>query len=159
MCNQIILLNIAVEIVNVTQRRVARQVTLLNNINMIKLKKIQRPNPQKPTDPHKFYVTAENGGEITLEEMSQLISEKCTLTETDVLAALSALMLEMTKHLMNGKIVRFGTFGSFQLALSSSGVESETETTRLQVKGVRVKFRPGRRIAESLQTVKYTLSV
>ncbi len=126
---------------------------------MIKLKKIQRPNPQKPTDPHKFYVTAENGGEITLEEMSQLISEKCTLTETDVLAALSALMLEMTKHLMHGKIVRFGTFGSFQLALSSSGVESEAETTRLQVTGARVKFRPGRRIADSLQGLKYTLSV
>ncbi len=127
-------------------------------IKMIKLKKIQRPNPQKPTDPHKFYVTSENAGEITLDEMSQLISEKCTLTETDVLAALNALMLEMTKHLMDGKIVRFGTFGSFQLALSSSGVESETDASRLLIKGARVRFRPGRRIADSLRNLKYTLT-
>ena len=125
---------------------------------MIKLKKIQRPNPQSPTDPHKFYVTSENGGEITLDEISQLISEKCTLTETDVLAALNALMLEMTKHLMDGKIVRFGTFGSFQLALSSSGVSTEVETSRLQVTKARVRFRPGRRIADSLRNLKYTLS-
>lgn len=127
-------------------------------IKMIKLKKIQRPNPQKPTDPHKFYVTSEKAGEISLEEMSQLISEKCTLTETDVLAALSALMLEMTKHLMDGKIVRFGTFGSFQLALSSNGVESETDASRLLIKGARVRFRPGRRIADSLRNLKFTLT-
>ena len=126
---------------------------------MIKLKKIQRPNPLKPSEPHKFYVTAEKAGDITLEEMSQLISERCTLTETDVLAGLNALMLEMTKQLMDGKIVRFGTFGTFQLALNSSGVETEEETTRLQVKGVRVRFRPGRRIADSLRNLKYTLSV
>lgn len=126
---------------------------------MIKLKKIQRPNPQKPTDPHKYYVTSENAGEITLDEMSQLISEKCTLTETDVLAALNALMLQMTKHLMDGKIVRFGTFGSFQLALSSSGVDSEAETSRLQIKRAHVRFRPGQRIVSSLRNLKYTLSV
>lgn len=126
---------------------------------MIKLKKIQRPNPLKPTDPHKFYVTAEKVGDITLEEMSQLISERCTLTETDILAGLNALMLEMTKQLMAGKIVRFGTFGTFQLALNSSGVETDKETTRLQVKGARVRFRPGRRVVESLRNLKYTLSV
>jgi predicted histone-like DNA-binding protein len=125
---------------------------------MIKLKKIQRPNPQSPSDPHKFYVTTENNGDITLEEMSILISEKCTLTETDVVAALNALMLEMTTHLMDGKIVRFGTFGSFQLALSSSGVASEGEASRLQVKGTRVRFRPGRRIEDSLRNLKFTLS-
>lgn len=125
---------------------------------MIKLKKIQRPNPQHRDDPHKFYVTSENSGEITLEEMSQLISEKCTLTETDVLAALNALMLQMTTHLMDGKIIRFGTFGSFQLALNSNGVATEEETTRLQVKRARVRFRPGRRIADSLRNLKYTLT-
>ena len=125
---------------------------------MIKLKKIQRPNPQSPSEPHKFYVTTENNGDITLEEMSILISEKCTLTETDVVAALNALMLEMTTHLMDGKIVRFGTFGSFQLALSSSGVASEGEASRLQVKGASVRFRPGRRIADSLRNLKFTLS-
>ena len=125
---------------------------------MIKLKKSQRPNPQKPSDPRKFYVTSENAGDITLDEMSLLISEKCTLTETDVLAALNALMLEMTKHLMDGKIVRFGTFGSFQLALSSSGVLAETDASRLQIKGARVRFRPGRRIADCLRNLKFTLT-
>jgi nucleoid DNA-binding protein len=52
--------------------------------------------------------------------MSEEISDRCTLTETDVLAALNALQREMIKNLLEGKIVRFGTFGSFQLGLSSN---------------------------------------
>lgn len=124
---------------------------------MIKLRTVQRINPQDSAAPKKYYVSTQSAGEITLEEMSELISEKCTLTETDVLAALNALTKEMTTHLMDGKIVRFGTFGSFQLGLNSSGVATEEETSRLQVKGVRVKFRPGRRIEDNLLRLKYSL--
>ena len=90
-----------------------------------------------------------------MEKMSELISEKCTLRETDVMAALTK---EMTTHLMVGKIVRFGTFGSFQLGISSSGVDTEAEASRLQVTSTRVKFRPGRRIEDSLLQLKYTLT-
>jgi len=125
---------------------------------MINLKTVQRVNPLDTGAPKKYYVSTQSAGEVTLEEMSELISEKCTLTETDVLAALNALTKEMTTHLMNGKIVRFGTFGSFQLGLSSIGVDTEEETSRLQVKGVRVRFRPGRRIEDSLLRLKYSLT-
>ena len=125
--------------------------------NMIKLKTVQRPNPSDASANRKFYVSAKNAGEITLEEMSENISDRCTLTDTDVLAALSALQREMTKNLMNGKIVRFGTFGSFQLSLNSSGVEKVDDASLHQVKGVRVRFRPGTRIQENLRNLKYTM--
>jgi len=71
---------------------------------------------------------------------------------------LSALQREMTKNLMEGKIVRFGTFGSFQLSLNSSGVEKVDDTSQSQVKGVRVRFRPGARIQDNLRNLKYTLT-
>jgi predicted histone-like DNA-binding protein len=90
--------------------------------------------------------------------MSELISEKCTLTETDVLAVLSALTREMSTHLMDGKIIRFGNFGSFQLSLSSAGVETAAEASRTQVKGARVRFRPGARIQAGLKQLKYSLT-
>jgi len=125
---------------------------------MIKLKTVQRKNPLNKTAAEKYYVSTQSTGEVTLEQMSEMISEKCTLTETDVLAALTALTKEMTVHLMEGKIVRFGTFGSFQLGISSTGVETEAETSRSQVTSTRVKFRPGRRIEDSLLKIKYTLA-
>ncbi len=125
---------------------------------MIKLKTIQRPNPKDLTAERNYYVSAKNSAEISLEEMSENTSDRCTLTETDVLAALSALQREMTKNMMEGKIVRFGTFGSFQLSLNSSGVEKITDAIQRQVKGVRVRFRPGTRIQENLRNLKYTLT-
>ena len=125
---------------------------------MIKLKTIQRPNTKDLTAERNYYVSAKNEGEISLEEMSENISDRCTLTETDVLAALSALQREMTKNMMAGKIVRFGTFGSFQLTLNSRGVEKITDASQSQVKGVRVRFRPGTRIQENLRNLKYTLT-
>ena len=115
-------------------------------------------NPLDKTAAQKYYVSTQSAGEVTLEKMSELISEKCTLTETDVLAALTALSKEMTTHLMDGKIVRFGTFGSFQLGISSTGVDTEAEASRSQVTATRVKFRPGRRIEDSLLQLKYTLT-
>jgi predicted histone-like DNA-binding protein len=124
---------------------------------MIKLKTVQRPNPKDATAARKFYVSTQSAGDVTLEEMSEEISDRCTLTETDVLAALSALQREMIKNLLAGKIVRFGTFGSFQLSLSSKGVETADDASQSQVRAARVRFRPGMRIQDNLKLLKYTL--
>ena len=124
---------------------------------MIKLRTVQRPNPKDATAARKYYVSTQSEGDITLEMMSENISDRCTLTETDVLAALSALQREMIKNLMDGKIVRFGTFGSFQLSLSSEGVETLDMTTKSQVRGLHVRFRPGMQVQEKLKNVKYSL--
>ena len=68
---------------------------------MIVLNKIQRPNPLDKDAPKKFYVSASSTGSVDLEEMSVNISERCTITEPDVLAVVSALTSEMTKQLMD----------------------------------------------------------
>lgn len=125
---------------------------------MIHLTKVQRPNPKDASAKRKFYVSTKSAGDVTIEEMSEEISDRCTLTETDVLAALNALQREMIKNLLEGKIVRFGTFGSFQLALSSSGVENADEASFHQVRLARVRFRPGMRIQDNLKLLKYTLA-
>jgi predicted histone-like DNA-binding protein len=125
---------------------------------MIKLKSIQRPNPKDATAARKFYVSTQSAGTVTLEEMADEISDRCTLTETDLVAALNALQREMIKNLLGGKIVRFGTFGSFQLALSSTGVDTVASASQSQVRSARVRFRPGMRIQDNLKLLKYTLT-
>jgi len=125
---------------------------------MIGLKAVQRPNPRDLSAPRKFYVSTQSAGEVTLEDMSELISEKCTLTETDVLAVLTALTKEMSTNIMQGKIVRFGNFGSFQLSLNSTGVEKAEDVSRMQVRSTSVRFRPGQRIQTSLRNLKYSFA-
>ncbi len=79
----------------------------------IRLSIIQHPNPLDKTVTRKYDVSTQSAGEVDLEKMSELISEKCTLTETDVLAVLTAMTNEMSGNLTEGKIVSFGTFCLF----------------------------------------------
>jgi nucleoid DNA-binding protein len=57
--------------------------------------------------------------------------------------------------LSNGEIVRFGDFGSFQVALTSEGAETEAKFNASLIKGGKVAFRPGIDLKEMLATLKY----
>jgi predicted histone-like DNA-binding protein len=73
-----------------------------------------------------------------------------------VLAVLNDLTKVLRKHLDNGVIVRFGDFGSFQVAITSEGAETENKFHHSMIKGGKVTFRPGIDLKEMLATLKYT---
>lgn len=125
---------------------------------MIYLKTVQKTNPNDREAPAKYYVTAPGQGDVDLDKIAARISEKCTLTEPDVHAVLHALTIEMTDLLSEGKIIRMGTFGSFQLGVKSHGVDTEEEISRHQVKAVNVRFRPGRRIKNALSSLRFSVA-
>jgi nucleoid DNA-binding protein len=77
-----------------------------------------------PTAPKKFYAQAKSSGELTLKKLGKAISEdSTTVSDTDVLAVLNDLTKVLKRHLENGEIVRFGDFGTFQIAVSSESAE------------------------------------
>lgn len=122
----------------------------------VKYNVVGRKNPQKPSEPAKFYANAKADGEIGLKEISKEISEgSTTVSDTDVLAVLNEFTKLMRKHLSNGKIVKFGDFGNFQVTLTSSGVESEDKFSASLIKSNKIAFRPGADLREMLATVKY----
>ena len=57
---------------------------------------------------------------------------------------------------MNGAIVRFGDFGSFQIALTSEGAETEAKFHQSLIKNPKITFRPGVDLKEMLATLTYT---
>nr|WP_231552354.1 hypothetical protein [Capnocytophaga canimorsus] len=61
----------------------------------------------------------------------------------------------LIKHLSNGEIVKFGDFGSFQITITSEGVDDEKKFTAANIKGNKIQFRPGTDLKEMLATVKY----
>jgi predicted histone-like DNA-binding protein len=83
---------------------------------------VERGNPGKPEAPKKFYAQAKSIGALTLRKLSREIAEgSTTVSDTDVLAVLNDLTKVLKRHLDNGEIVRFGDFGTFQVALTSDG--------------------------------------
>lgn len=122
----------------------------------VKFKVVEKGNPSKPSDPKKFYASANADGEVTFRSLSKQIAQgSTTVSDTDVLAVLNDLNKALVLHLADGKIVRFGDFGSFQIALSSDGTETSEKFNSSKIKGAKIHFRPGIDLKEMLKTVRY----
>ena len=116
----------------------------------------QKGNPGDQTAPKKFYAQAKAREELTFRKLSKEIAEgSTTVSDTDVLAVLNDLTKVLKRHLSNGEIVRFGDFGTFQVALTSSGAETAEKFNATLIKGSKVTFRPGVDLKEMLATLKF----
>jgi len=119
---------------------------------------VSRFNPVKPEEPNKIYAQAKASGEVSLHQLAKEISKISTVNPADTIAVLVALVDKMSEKLADGRIVRLGDFGSFQLAVSSSAAESVEKFSARLIKGCRIVFRPGDGFRRMLSTLKYTKS-
>ncbi|GAK37579.1 DNA-binding protein, histone-like family [Bacteroides graminisolvens DSM 19988 = JCM 15093] len=116
---------------------------------------VARKNPAKQNEPEKFYAMAQAAGEMNFRSLCKDASEGCTVMRADIAAVLYALIDSMMKSLAKGEIVRFGDFGSFQVGVSSTGVEKKDDFSANQVKGAHIIFRPGIDLTEMIKTLTF----
>lgn len=103
----------------------------------------EKGNPAKPEEPKKFYAQAKADGEVSFRKLSKEIAQgSTTVSDTDVLAVLNDLTKLLRDHLSEGRIVRFGDFGSFQVSVSSSGAETAEKFNSSLIRGAKINFRP-----------------
>ncbi len=121
----------------------------------VKFNAVAKKNPQDLLAPEKFYAVAVGDGDVGIEKLSRLISEQCTVTEADCLAVLASLEKQMINQLGEGRIVRLGRIGAFQIGLSSLGMTTQEEVTSNSITKSRVLFRPAQNIKSLLKTVHY----
>jgi predicted histone-like DNA-binding protein len=110
-----------------------------------------------PGDPGKkmFYAMAVSGGESTMEDITNAIERRCTVSGADIRAVLYAIAEVTTEFLHSGMIVRIGELGSFRLSLSSEGRERPEEVNASIIRSASILFSPGLRIKRSLKSIKY----
>ena len=122
----------------------------------MKYKIIERKKPG--TQDFKYYGTVVLGEPVGLRAIVKEIEEKCTLTQPDILAVLSALESAIAAKLRNGQSVRFGTLGSFRPTISSVGAESAATWHVDMIKRVRCVFTPSGQMKQnlSLKNCKFT---
>ena len=117
----------------------------------------ERGNPGNPTAAKKFYAQPKSSGELTFRKLGKEIAEgSTTVSDTDVVAVLNDLIKVLRRHLADGKIVRLGEFGAFQIGFGSTGAESEAKFNASMIRKPKVVFRPGTDLKEMLPTLKYT---
>lgn len=118
-------------------------------------------NPLRPEDPKKFYAKAQAREEKTLNHMAADIAFTTAMSQGDVLNVLRMAAILMGRYMSEGDSVSMGDFGKFQFHISSHGADTRDEFNQSLIKKVRVQFRPGIFIRESLKnlTFEQTLSV
>jgi predicted histone-like DNA-binding protein len=121
----------------------------------VKFKSVQRINPQDVTAQKKFYARAIADGVTDLDELSKLVASQCTVNKADCYAVLLALEANIVRELENGRIVRLGELGSYQLGISAQGMLTDDEVNANTIKKARINFRPGDGLKAMLKTLVY----
>jgi predicted histone-like DNA-binding protein len=121
----------------------------------VKYKVLPRKNPQDITAPEKFYAAAIADGEVDLDKLAEQISYQCTVTESDCYAVLLSLERNIISELEQGRIVKLGRLGNFQIGLSSEGKEAFDEVNASAIKKARILFRPGKRLRTLLNDLSF----
>ena len=116
---------------------------------------LEKRNPMAPEEPKKFYAQAKSSGSITLRALAKKITQRCTVNAADTVAVLEALSQLLTEELAEGKIVRFGDFGSFQITLGSEGADTEEKFHQRLIRNIKVRFRPGIALKEMIRNLVF----
>lgn len=121
----------------------------------LKFKPLLRKNPQDQNIPGKYYATAIADGEVNMERLAAMISYQSSVTESDCLAVLLGLEHNIIDQLDQGRIVRVGCLGSFQVSISSIGANSAIEVNANSITKSRILFRPGKRFKTMLLRLEF----
>lgn len=103
----------------------------------------------------KFFAKAQSSGQIDFATICETISDRGTATKGDVMAALEGCIFAMKSALKDGRIVRLGDFGSFQVGVTSEGTLTEKEFSSSKIKGAHILFRPGKELNNMLNNLSY----
>lgn len=121
----------------------------------IKFKTLPRKNPQDREAPERFYAASIANGETDMEALAEMIAYQSTLTDTDCYAVLRSLEHNIINELRQGRIVKLGSLGNFQVSISAKGQDRENDVTANDIVKSRILFRPGKKLRHLLMTLSF----
>lgn len=109
------------------------------------------PNPD-PEAPKRYHPRVVAKGIVSLKEIVETVSGRCTLSAADLHAAVTAIEQAVSENLANGYRVRLDGLGSFSLTLSSPDVEDPTKVRSQNVSVKSVVFSPDKSFVSHSQS-------
>jgi predicted histone-like DNA-binding protein len=123
----------------------------------LKLKPVARKNPQKPTEPPKYYLNVISQGKVNLDDICKRVAHASTLSRGDLYNAVLGVVDEILFNMDEGNIVEVGKLGTFRQTVESKGVATLEEVSTHQVTKVNIRFRPGSELVGTAKNVKMSL--
>jgi predicted histone-like DNA-binding protein len=95
--------------------------------------------------------------DVSLDTIAQEISDATTVSYPDVLAALKAFEIHVSKYVLNGSAVKFGTLGAFIPTITAKCQLSVDKVTADTIKRTRCRFYPSKDFMKKLAKAQYQL--
>lgn len=126
---------------------------------MAKFRKVKNNRKNSPTK-GMIYGRAVVNKVVHTRAIAKKITERCTVTEPDILAVINALMTEISANIADGNKVVLDDFGSFKLGIRTTPAESARKFTEANIKNKYIIYSPytvmeqGRRVKPMLSGIK-----
>jgi predicted histone-like DNA-binding protein len=121
----------------------------------VKYNVVERFNPGNREAPPKYYPSVVSTGRLTLRQLATRIAQISTVSSTDTMAVLEALLATIPAELANGNVVELGDFGNFWLKNNAEGLETAEEVRASQITGIQPRFNPGKEFKKVLATIEF----
>ncbi len=118
----------------------------------------ERINPRDITLPKKFYARIVNGDDVSFDELAGVISKVSNLNYGSVVGALATLIEVIEMQLIHGRPVKLSNLGTLYLTLSSEGTDAEEDFRTGNIKGGRIRFRPGAKLKKTVKNLEFEKS-
>ena len=119
------------------------------------LKPVQRYNPQKPDEPQKWYPVQYTTKLVDENEVAMMIADETTLNPMEAAMAIRQLRKVVERLLLDGKSVRLGDWGTFNVSLNTEGADTKEALTANNVKKVNVNFQAGADLRAAMQKADF----
>ena len=114
-----------------------------------------KTNPNDSESPMQYYPRAVHSGIIDLDELADQISIKSTVSPTDCYAVIVGLVNEISLSLEEGKIVRLGHLGSFQVSVKGTASASLIDVKPQNIKSASIIYITGSRLKKMLNNLTF----
>ena len=121
----------------------------------VKYNVVERGNPANREAPKKFYPSIASTGRKTLRQLAGRITEISTVSSTDTMAVIEAILTVIPQELASGNIVELGDFGNFWLKSTSEGSDTADAVRAGNITNLLPRFTPGKEFKKVLATVEY----
>jgi predicted histone-like DNA-binding protein len=124
-------------------------------IMTIKYNVMPRRNPRDPEAPPRYFPVVRSSGRTRQRDLARKGTKMSTMSAADLAAAMEILLDLIPEELMAGNIVDLGDFGSFRLSVKAEGSDSAEAVTATHIKGVNVRFTPGKEFKDTMNRAKF----
>lgn len=118
----------------------------------------QTPMPEDKKNKIRYHARPVSFGTVSSEKIIARIHNRCTLRESDIVAALNELKMELANCLKDGQKVHIEGLGYFQLSLSCEEIRDLKEKRVYKVKMKTVNFRADKALKAELHGMEFVRS-